>query len=644
MKKTIKIMAFLLVLAMLIPCVLACRSDEPPVTGGGTSSPNNTSDDGSEPLTPPELSPIVTAPEEGDKIYNIIFALATVPPVLAALDCIASGYPTYAIIERGKTYNGIDKIENFHNAGFDTSNNLSTGFTAKEFTDMAAKVKELREADENSFFYFYAQDGTALRCAAIAANAGIPAEDFHIYMCEDGTGAYVQLKEKYIDGKTANLKKDEPYDEFIRVLDTVGSDFSAIMSKRDNKNSDEALKYNIQKAFALSVLPNFTYWLQDRSNVESILSVAAESKLPGIFGITGFENKTDYIASLRYQTISQAISELTDEQRSDYLTLMYGDYYEATYEALTRTERAGRSAPSKKLVYIGTRHGLYPKFASDAKYGIGGLAKTDTVPESYSALPEKYKNALLFKTEADYNAFLAVLNNASVYPADAPNDVIAEIKAACFNLYIDYIFSLKFTYLLYGSEYDIIMKGHPREVIGAYGEWGKRYNVVRKTGEGDNQTEVKYCYDRLIDTALLSFHANDSVGKLIGMVPYGTAAENLAYLGADIAICGLPSSTYSGYDLDVDVLFIAAETDEAIDGDFSQVKDRYNAGNLTYSRDGEEVSATYYNIGNTYKYAAQLLKSAGDTSAAATYETLYKSWLSANRSGASDIDAQGFAK
>lgn len=643
MKKTLKIIAFLLTIAILVPSVLACRNDGHPSTGGGASSTNDTSDDGSD-ITTPQQTPTVTAPEQGDKIYNVIFALATVPPVLAALDCIASGYPTYAIIERGKTYNGIDKIENFHNAGFDTANNLSTGFTAKEFGDMAAKVKELREADPNSFFYFYAQDGTALRCAAVAANAGIPVEDFHIYMCEDGTGAYVKLKETYIDGKTANSKKDEPYDEFISILDTVGRDFAAIMSKRDNKNNDEALKYNIQKAFALSVLPNFTYWLQDKSNVESILSVATESKLPGVFGVTGFENETDYIASLRYRTISQAISGLTDEQRADYLTLMYGDYYEATYEALTRTERAGTPAPSKKLVYIGTRHGLYPKFASDAKYGIGGLEPTDTVPESYSALPEKYKIALLFDTEADYNAFLEVLNNASNYPLNAPADVIKEIKAACFNLYIDYIFSLKFAYLLYGSEYDIIMKGHPREVIGAYGEWGKRYNVVRKTGEGDNQTEVKYCYDQLIDTALLSFHAEDSVGKLIGMVPYGTAAENLAYLGADIAICGLPSSTYSGYDTDVDVLFIAAETNEAIDGDFSQVKDRYNAGNLTCSKDGEDIYATYYNIGNTYKYAAQLLRAAGDTKAADAYDTLYKSWLAANRSGASDINAQGFAK
>ena len=55
---------------------------------------------------------VVTAPAHDAKIYNIIFALATVPPVLAALDSIGSGYETYAIIERGKTYNGIEKPNN----------------------------------------------------------------------------------------------------------------------------------------------------------------------------------------------------------------------------------------------------------------------------------------------------------------------------------------------------------------------------------------------------------------------------------------------------------------------------------------------------------------------------------------------------
>jgi hypothetical protein len=125
------------------------------------------------------------------------------------------------------------------------------------------------------------------------------------------------------------------------------------------------------------------------------------------------------------------------------------------------------------------------------------------------------------------------------------------------------------------------------------------------------------------------------------MVPYGTAAENLAYLGAEITICGLPSSTYSGYDLDVDVLFIMAATDQAIDGDDSQVKDRFTAGNLTYSENGEELPCVFYNTGNVYKHAAEKL---ADKASAEFFGGLYASWLTANRPGASDIDLQGFAK
>ena len=540
-----------------------------------------------------------------------------------------------------KTYNGIDKIENFHNAGFDPANNLSNGFTYTEFNAMTDKIRELRAAEENSFFYIYAQDGTALRAAALAANAGIPTEDFHVIMCEDGTGAYNSVRNNFVKGKTVSADKDEPYEAFMTTLNEIGTSFTRVMSKQDNKNSDPDLKYSIQHAFALAVLPNFTYWFQDESNLEGILAAAEGSKLPGIFGVDGFENDTDMMANVRYGTIASRISTLTDAQKQDYLTLMYGDYYEATYSALTRTERAGEAAPKEKLVFIGARHGYYPKFASDAKYGIGGLEKGAAIPASYSELPDKYKNELLFSCEADYKAFLSAINDPANYPEDAPADVVAEMKAECFNLYINYIYTLKFTYLLYGEKYDIILKGHPREVIGAYSEWGNRYVVIRSEGEGEEKKEAKYSYDKAVDMALLAFHANDSIGKYYGMVPYGTAAENLAYLGTEISICGLPSSTYSGYDTDVDVLFIMAATDQAIDGDDSQVKDRYAAGNLTYSENGEELPCVFYNTGNVYKFAAEMLK---NKATADQFKALYESWLAANREGASDIDLQGFKK
>ena len=636
MKLSVKIAALMIAVTLIIPIFFACRN----IGGEDKNQINNSKD---EVTTAPKLAEyympeaekgVVTAPEDGAKIYNIIFALATVPPVLAALDAIESGHETYALIERGKTYNGISEVAAIENAGFDPANNLSTGFTSAEFDLMVEKVTELREEEENSFFYFYSQDGTALKCAAIAANANIPLEDFHVYMCEDGSGSYKAFRETFVDGKNASDEKDEPYEAFMSVLGGAGQNFTTVMSRRDNKNSDEALKYNIVSAFALSLLPNFTYWLQSADQIESILHEAHPSALPAIFGVDCCEGDGIYSANLKYQTISDKISTLSDAQKADYLTLMYGDYYENTYAALTRTERAGEPAPKEKLVFIGARYGYYPHFASEAKYGIGGLSDGDAFPESYAELDEKYKNVLLFSTEADYNAFLAVINDTANYPENAPADVVEEIRRECFNLYIDYIFTMKFTYTLYGGAYDIILKGHPREVLGAYGEWGGRYNVVRKEVEGDGLKETKYCFDKLLDNALIAFHGEDSTGKLIGMVPFGTAAENLAYLGVDITVCGLPSSTYSGLDTEVDVLFILAETDESICGDDSQVKERFNAGNLTY---GDGQITTFSNNGSVCKQAAEILKSA-------ELERLFNAWLAANRPGAVDIDEQGFGK
>ncbi|MBQ9713713.1 MAG: hypothetical protein IJV83_00135 [Clostridia bacterium] len=576
--------------------------------------------------------------------YNVIFALATIPPVLAAMDCIDNGYETYAIIERGKTYSGIESIETFHNVGFDTANNLSTGFTNTEFNAMVDKVKELNDAEGDAYFNFYVQDGTALKGAAIAANAGLTEEQFHVYMCEDGTGAYTALNKTYVSGKTVTAEADEVYDGYAAAVATAQDEFNAIMAKTDNKNADTALRYNIGKAYALAALDNFTYYIQDEATVVGILENTGDvkTKLLSSFGVEGYDEAVDLTLNLKYQKISEGVSKLTEAERADYLTLMYGQYYQDTYDALTRTQRADKAAPAEKLVFIGSRHGGYPKFASNANYGIGGLASDATVPASYAELDAKYKTAMLFATETDYAAFLEVLNDPTNYGENVDEEAKAKAQVACFNVYIDYIYTLKFTYALYGEDYDLIMKGHPREAIGAWSEWGSRYKV----NYGTDQT---YVYDQLLDTALLNFHTKDSVGKYIGMVPYGTAAENLAYLGADIAICGLPSSTYNGYDTDVDVLFIMAETNQDIVGTgletaASQVKERYEAGNLLYTdKNGEKQATVFFNTGNACKTLAKIYEELGDTANVTKYTDLFNGWLNSVYPNALDIDAQGFA-
>lgn len=591
---------------------------------------------------PPEVS---LPPDKQERtVYNIIFALASIPPVLAAIDSIDSGFPTYAIIERGKTYSGIESLENFHNAGFDPANNLSKGFTSTEFNAMVDKIKEISAADETAYFNIYVQDGTALRGAAIAANAGLLRDDFHIYMCEDGTGAYKALYDKYIKDKTSG----EIYNNYAAKVKEAESTFNEIMSKSDNKNSDKALKYNIGLAYALASLENFTYYLQDEAWINDLLDSANDERLSAAFN--GGEG-SEYKLNLKYQRISDGIASLTEKEKTDYLTLMYGQYYADTYAALTREERAGETAPEKKLVFIGARHNGYPKFASGNDFSIGGLSSMDVegviyydkIPESYSELSYKYKSDLLFSCEEDYNVFLSVMEDIDNYSGEWAK-IPQAIRVAAFNIYIDYMFTMKLVYSLYGDSYDIIIKGHPREALGCYEEWGNRYKYKEESG-------TEYVYDKLIEALITAFHESDSTGKYIGTMPYGTAAENLAYLGADIAIGGLPSSTYSGFDTDVDVLFILAETNEDIVGSgkdeaVSQVKARYEADNLKYTdANGEKQNTVFLNTGNVYKAVIDICERSegGYTWPIEDMELKFKAWLEAAWGEyAYDISPQGF--
>lgn len=632
MKKSVKITSLLLAL-LLSGTIGMAACDFPFMKDDSSSSTDETSES------------VLDSTEDADATYNVIFALATIPPVLAAMDCIDNGLETYAVIERGKTYSGIEQIETFHNAGFDVTSNKSTGFTTAEFNSMVSKVKELNDAEGDAYFNIYVQDGTALKGVAVAANAGLTTDQFHVYMCEDGTGAYTALNNTYMKGKKVTAESDGVWDNYVAKVQAAATEFETIMSKTDNVHTDDMFKYNIGKAYALAALDNFTYYIQDEATVVGILenTGAVKTKLLSAFGAEGYDAEVEYTLNLKYQKISEGIAKLTEEEKADYLTLMYGDYYEDTYSTLTRTTRGDKTAPQKKLVFIGARHSGYPALASNAKYGIGGLAEDGTIPESYETLPAKYKNSLLFATKADYDAFLAEINAAENYNADVDAEAkrLAQIK--CFNYYIDYMYTLKFTYALYGEDYDLIMKGHPREAIGCWEDWGKRYKVTY----GEEQT---YVYDKLMDNVLLSFHSTDSTGKYIGMVPYGTAAENLAYLGADIAICGLPSSTYNGYDTDVDVLFVMAITDQDIAGTgvataASQVKERYEAGNLLYTdENGEKQTTVFYNTGNTYKALADVFEANGNIVVATAYRTAFNLWLKlVHGENAMDIDAQGFA-
>lgn len=510
--------------------------------------------------------------------YNFIYTVATIPPVLSSLECIKNGYPTYAYIERGKTYNGIDNVDNFYNLGFNTSNNTSDGFTNTDFNLVLAKIKELNVYG-NEKFNIYVQDGTALYGAKLVGNARLTNHQYKIVMIEDGTGAYDALK---------NLLTD--YNAFVSYANTVRSEANEMLSKNDNTF---VAYYDIEKAFALATMDNFEFLLQSKDQIQTLVTATGDSALSNIFGFTPNAAKSEYDLNLRYDSISDKVTALSQDQKEDYLNLMYGDAYQGTYDALTRTtDVAGQSVPDKKLVFIGTRVKGYPAVATDTTTFNGVGALTTDVP-TYANLSDNYKDALIFGSEANYQALYNVLFDDNNYQAGLTETVKNEIRKSVFNYYINYIATLKFTYAQYGAEYDIIMKGHPREVMDSYEQWGNSYTV--SVGGHD------YAYDKVMFNAIMAFHQNDTVGKRIGLMPYGTAAENLAYLGLDIAIGGLPSSTYTGYDTSVDVLFVLNLTNGDITTD-GNLEARYQAGNLIYHDSlGVEKVTKFYNIGLIYK-------------------------------------------
>lgn len=568
--------------------------------------------------------------------YNVIWTLASIPPVLAALDSVNSGLDTYAIIERGKTYNGIDNLPNFYNVGFNASNNTSAGFSAEQFDKMVKQIKELNEFG-NEKFTIYVQDGTALQGLALAANAKLKDNQYKIVMLEDGTGAYSSFKNNVLGNKTLNGTTDGYYTAFLNEVNSVKSIVDNIKSKNDNQITDSVFNYNIPRAFYLSALDNFVYWLQDETQIVNILEAknngSIHTKLLSVFNIAGYEDEVELNVNLRYESISHYVDNLSSEDKELYLKLMYGSYYDDTYNTLTRTTLFDGSTPvpSEKLVFVGSRVNGYPKIVSNATYGIGGVTSADQVPDNYADLDAKYKNELLFANESDYTLFINQIKLDSNYTNGITDEQKAAVRIACFNYYVDYMYTLKMVYKLYGNNFDIIMKGHPREVIGAYTEWTSHY------------VASGYTFDKLMDNVCIAFHESDSIGKYIGMVPYGTAAENLAYLGTELSICGLPSSTYTGYDTDVDVQFVINLTNGNITTD-SNLKVRYEAGNLTYEDNGEIKTTKFYNVGLVYKTLASIFENNSDLHD--LYQSLFVNWLKAQTGQDDvsnyDVDNQGY--
>ena len=580
------------------------------------------------------------------KEYNIIFTIATIPPVLAALDCINNGNETYAFIERGKTYNGIDNVTGFNNIGFDKANNHGRGFTNANFDAVVDKIKDLN-VNGNEKFNIYVCDYTVLMGFGLAAGAELKKNQYQIVLCEIGGETYKGLDDDYIIGKTVDSSTDEPYEKFLKDVTTVKSKIATVLSKNKHKVNFD-IGYDL--AYPAATLSNVKYLVQDqvgiKNRLEKLGSEDCKTKLLPVFG---FEENTDIKINFDFGSISERVERLQPAQKENYLKLMYGEYFEDTYSTLTRTTLSDNATevPSEKLIFIGSRANSYPDLAED--FGYADVKDASKIPDSYDELEDTYKTDFLFGREEDYRLFINVLNDATNYENNAlpKQELLDAIKVDCFNYYIDYLVTLKFTYLKYGKDYDIVLKGHPSEVLGEYETWNQHYDV--------SVNGQDYRYDKLYDNLLSAFHEQDSIGKYIGLIPFGTAAENLAYLGVDISLCGLSSGTYTGYEQSVDIKFVIAAADNAnsaIDSD-TNISGRYANGTLLdHDKNGNETKTLFFNIGNLYKQLMKYYSSeeqGNDIIKAAYYEDKFKAWLRAVNElpeGADttgyDVDDQGF--
>ena len=545
--------------------------------------------------------------------YNVIMTVATIPPVLAALNSIESGNPTYAWAERGKTYQGINSVDNFTAIeGLNTGSNGTSGLTPDVKTNTLNIIDDIVSNDENAHITLYTVDYNALAAYAVCIQAGLMKNQVTIAMVEDGSKAYNELKTHYVDGMQTAEAAEQHYAQLVK-------DYEAQLKNiRKAQGASGYTDIEDTAAWALAGLDNFVYYVQDKTRVKGVLDSNANlagSKLYNVLGVAETEDETVAKSNIVYKSINEHVTGLTVAQKEKYLTLMFGNE-RATTEALFSRTAAGETAvPAKKLVYICGR-------VKEAMNYVAEMADLNELTANYADLDAKYKE--VFTTEDDYTLAYNIVNASTLS---------AEAKLAAINLYMDYTYQLKLIYMLYGNEYDLLFKGHPRELV--EGTWeDSRYTV----GTGENAV----VYTALEQALVRAFYANDSIGKMIGILPGGVAAENFAYLGYEFAIGGVSSSTYTGYDPTIIVEFIQTVNADTIQSN-GNVSARFAAGTLTWTKGVDtDYTTLMLNNGQTYKVLAEYFTAHGNATLATKYQNAFKAWLIATGDGITEANVANY--
>ncbi len=537
-------------------------------------------------------------PKKTTENYNIIFANSTIPPVMASLKSIQNGYDTYAYIQRGKTYAGIDLIDQFHNIGY-TQNNNNNPVTQAEVATVADAVEQLAQKNSKAKFTIYVTDYNAYAGYAIAYRAGLTDDRFEIKLCEDGTGAYWNFTSAFVTGKSATTT-DEPYAALLEAIDDVEANVEALKTTDGAALGDTVPMMDYVAPYAMPSLENCSYYIQDKDILKSYMDDnvnIAGSKIYQSLGMETAEAGTK-VLNIDYGTNSSMIAGLTAEQKTTYLTLMLGQYRAEADAMFKRTTLADGTTqvPEKKFVYVGGR-------AQSQTIGMEGLAVSE-FPATYSAVNDFTKT---FLSEADYNLIVETLaNQAKNYTADQ--------KKLAYNTYIQYRYSMWFTTELYGEEYDLLYKGHPSEVVTDYAAW----QDTRYTSSGVNYKDALYDLVNM-------FYQEDSVGKRWGLLPGGVSIENFAYLDAEFAIGGQNSSTYTGIETYVPVEFVMSSAVDALAEANGNLSARIDDGTLL---DGDGSPTLYLNKAALYQAIYNKYSTATEGNGLAI-KTAYKNLLDA---------------
>lgn len=459
--------------------------------------------------------------------YNIIMTHSTNPSVMATIDCVKNDNPTYAWMERKGTFVGLTNNKNFtKSSNWDSAAELNQNV----ISEMGKTAFKLVKKSPKSKINIYVTDFHAIPALQVAYQAGLKEEQFHIYLIEDGSGAYAQFNANFISGSTYT-----PAGEGTEAVDTGYDKFSAkveelnglvdTLKKNKGVYNDDILDYSL--CYAAATLPNVTYWFQETGALKTYLDNAnlQGSKLYDVLhlndAVEGYKSPVKQM-NLKIETQSHAEETFTKAQDEVYFKMSISDYM---FNMM--------STEDKKLVIAGTSPTTISarNFVPDIT-----VEALKTMHDTTGGLKEPYATLL---NEDMYNLVVA---NCDKNDADF-DDVL--------NMYLEYAATMTAVQKQYGAEYTVMYKDHPKfgpedgRIDASDQRWTTHiFSDAEKEGKG-----------RALFALVNNYYKKDTYGKKIKVMESTT--NIVTYMNYfDFDLCGWDSSFYCNAKKDqVKVLF-----------------------------------------------------------------------------------------